>query len=61
MMQKSGSEFYRSDLSHAVNTLGAAIRSLDRMQRFDISIPLAEKRASLIKELVDLREKEKHQ
>lgn len=56
---KNDSEFYRSDLSHAVSTLGAAIRSLDRMQRFDISIPLAEKRASLLKELLAIREKEK--
>lgn len=60
MTQKNDSEFYRSDLSHAVNTLGAAIRSLDRMQRFDISIPLAEKRASLLKELISLREEEKN-
>lgn len=30
-MKKSG-EFYRADLSHAVNTLGAAKRSLERME-----------------------------
>ncbi|MNV43926.1 hypothetical protein D3C71_1356620 [compost metagenome] len=58
--QKNASEFYRSDLSHAVSTLGAAIRSLDRMERFDISIPLAEKRASLLKELIAIREEEKN-
>lgn len=54
-------EMYRSDLSHAVSTLGAAIRSLDRMERFDVSIPLAEKRASLLKELMEIREEEKRE
>lgn len=54
-------EMYRSDLSHAVSTLGAAIRSLDRMERFDVSIPLAEKRASLLKELIAIREEEQRE
>lgn len=32
---KNASEFYRADLSHVVNVLGAALRSLDRMQKWD--------------------------
>lgn len=59
-MKPDSEEFLKSDLSHAISTLGAAIRSLDRMKRFDISIPLAEKRAVLLKELIAIREEEKN-
>jgi hypothetical protein len=61
MMQtvKNASEFYRSDLAHAVSTLGAAVRSLERMQRYDLWEDLDTVHWQLKRELKELREEEK--
>lgn len=56
---KNASEFYRSDLVHAVSTLGAAVRSLDRMQRYDLYEDLDTILWGLKRELKELREEEK--
>lgn len=63
MMQtaKNASEFYRSDLAHAVNTLGAAVRSLERMQRYDLYEDVDSILWGLKRELKELREEEKKQ
>ena len=46
-------------LAIAVATLGTAIRSLDRMQRYDLTIPMQENLIKLQKELKGLREEER--
>lgn len=57
---KNDSEFYRSDLSHAVSTLGAALRSLERMGDRGGTFIVGIKLRSLQEELKELREKEKN-
>ena len=54
-------EFYRADLSHTVKVLGAAMRSLERMERYDLVETIDTIYWNLDEELFELREEEKRE
>jgi hypothetical protein len=56
----NASEFYRGDLAHAVNTLGAVMRSLKRMGKIRYHSDVEAVFQNLEQELQELREKEKN-
>jgi hypothetical protein len=62
MMKKSaGNELDRANLSHAVSTLGAAFRSLDRVAGYEaIATEIGRHLEELTKDLIIIRERERN-
>ena len=56
---KNDSEFYRADLSHTVSTLGAALRSLERMGNHEYAERVDIMLYHLSEELKEIRTRER--